>query len=88
MAAYLISYDLFAPGKDYNDLYESIKSLGDYYHALGSEWFVDTYLPIDQIREKLKASMDSNDNVLITKLVSGYTGYLNQSAWDWLAKHI
>lgn len=38
--AKLISYDLKQPGRNYDDLYEAIKTLGDWWHCLESVWIV------------------------------------------------
>lgn len=41
MSIYLITYDLMAPGKDYNKLFDAIKKLGSWFHCLDSTWIVD-----------------------------------------------
>lgn len=62
----LITYDLKQPGRNYTDLYEAIKSLGDWQHPLESTWFV--YVPdntnLDDIVEKLKASACQRDRLV------------------------
>lgn len=89
MSVYLISYDLNAPGKDYSDLYTSIKSIGDYYHVLGSEWFVSSsYLSENDIGQKIHSCMDSTDSLFVCKVAKGYSGWLTDDAWAWLNNHL
>jgi len=84
MTVYLITYDLKSPGQDYSKLYEKIKSLGDTNHPLESVWFVDTPKRADEIKAIVRSAMDTNDNVFITRVTSGYSGYANKSLWTWL----
>lgn len=88
MSVYLISYDLKVPGKDYNDLYKEIKSLGDWCHLLESEWFVDTTQTADEIKTTLRKKMDNNDLILVNKMNKDYSGWLSQTVLDWLDKHL
>uniref|UniRef100_UPI003FD8692B hypothetical protein n=1 Tax=Desulfovibrio sp. TaxID=885 RepID=UPI003FD8692B len=50
--SYLISYDLNAPGKNYDQLYDAIKSLGGWWHHLDSTWIVTHAGPATAIRDK------------------------------------
>lgn len=82
----LITYDLKQPGRNYTDLYEAIKSLGDWQHPLESTWFV--HLPdnsnLDEIVEKLKASADKNDFFFAVEITKRYQGWLPKSFWTWI----
>ena len=51
---YLITYDLKTPGKDYNTLYDEIKSIGENYHPLESTWFVKSSLTANRLSTKLR----------------------------------
>lgn len=84
---YTITYDLNAPGKNYDDLYEKIKSLGAWAHYMDSTWFVDTNYLAEQIRDILIKVMDSNDSLFVSKITS-YSGWLQKDAWTWLSEHI
>ena len=81
---YSINYDLHRPGQNYTELYEAIKKLGDWWHYLESTWLVDTSLNANQIFQRLKPSLDSNDSVLIVKFGTDYSGWLTQDAWNWI----
>jgi len=65
---YQIDYDLRKPGRNYDDLFAAIKALGNWAHALKSTWIVNTTLNAAQIRDHLKAHIDVNDGVLVTRL--------------------
>ncbi|MDD2285736.1 MAG: hypothetical protein PHQ11_10105 [Paludibacter sp.] len=82
---YEISYDLTTPGKDYNGLYNAIKSFGSWAHALESSWIVQTNLSASDIYNKLSHSLDKNDRIFIVeiKLNNSYW-FLNEKVADWL----
>lgn len=63
--SYLISYDLNAPGKNYDRLYDAIKSLGGWWHHLDSTWIVTHPGPATAIRDKLMPYLDRNDKLLV-----------------------
>ncbi|AFL99480.1 hypothetical protein Desde_1047 [Desulfitobacterium dehalogenans ATCC 51507] len=65
MAIYNISYDLTAPGRNYDDLIAEIKNLGDWAYPLKSTWLVESNLTSVQVRDKLLETMDSNDKLLV-----------------------
>ena len=82
----LITYDLKQPGRNYTDLYEAIKALGDWQHPLESTWFV--HVPdgtsLDLIVEKLKANADKNDFFFAVEITKNYQGWLPKSFWTWI----
>jgi len=81
---YLIGYDLNKSGKDYNGLYDAIKSYGNWWHHLDSTWLIDTNDSIESINDKLKPHIDDNDNLLVIQLKKNYKGWLPEKAWTWL----
>jgi hypothetical protein len=93
MAAYMISYDLMAPGKDYSSLTKAITTKwSTNWNVLRSQWIIspnanDTAV---SIREYLTPYMDSNDKLLVTNL-SGEASWRNlgdASSSDWLKKYL
>lgn len=83
----LITYDLNTPGKNYQALYESIKSLGEWWHYLDSNWLVNTTLSTYQINEHLRKCIDDNDNLLIIEFnPSTAAGWLPKDAWKWISE--
>lgn len=81
---YAIDYDLNRPGQKYEELYQAIKSLGPWWHYLGSTWLVDTELSATTIWKRLETHVDKNDSVLVIGVTRDFSGWLPQKAWDWL----
>lgn len=89
LATQLITYDLRKPGQDYEGLFDAIKSLGDWWHCLGSVWIVRTSMTSSQIRDALRTHIDDNDLLLVSGL-SGYwaTFGLKQECNKWLLTNL
>ena len=87
IVVYMISYDLKAPGRNYDDLYKEIKSFGDYVKCLESQWFVDTNKNESEIFVKLQTKIDASDSLFVLRLIKGYRGVINKPAVDWLVAH-
>ncbi len=67
MNTYLITYDLFNPGKKYDELGTAIRSLGNYCKPLLSTWLVRSNLSCAQIRDSLSPHVDSNDKIFVAE---------------------
>ncbi len=84
---YLITYDLNTEGKDYNALYDKIKSLGQWFHPLESVWFLKptSISDVNIISEQLRSTMDINDHVFVVEITQQRRqGWLPKTAWEWL----
>ncbi len=85
---YLITYDLKTPGKDYNLLYDTIKSIGDNFHPLESTWFVKSSLPANSLYTTLRNVIDENDSLFFFFFTKqGRQGWIPKTAWEWLTKN-
>lgn len=82
----LITYDLKAPGRNYEELHETIKSAGTWWHHLESTWLIETNLTPEQWYNNLAKHLDINDLIFIIEVKRNYYGYLPQKAWDWLGQ--
>ena len=88
MKFYAICYDLKSPGKDYGQLHEAIKVLGNaWWHYLDSTWLIRTNMSASQIRDRLRPMIDANDNLLVIEVTGEFSGWLPQKAGDWLRKY-
>ena len=85
---YVITYDLNAPGQNYDALYDEIKSLGAWAHPMDSTWFVQTNLKATSIFDRLKKHLDSNDVIFISRVTEDYAAKLSSDMIDWLRKAI
>lgn len=85
MKKYLITYDLNKPGKDYSSLYNSIKSLGPWWHYLDSTWIIKSEMSANDISRRLVPSIDSADRLLVVKIDEADSqGWLTPDAWKWI----
>jgi len=84
---FLVSYDLNKPGKDYSDLYKTLKNADGWWHYLDSCWLLSTNNSIKYWNDKIKPHIDDNDSLLIVEITNNYTGWLTQKAWDWIKNH-
>lgn len=85
MALYLIGYDLKAPGRNYDELYKAIKSLGAWCHPLDSTWIVKHSGPCPAIRDALSPHIDGNDSLLVVALSGPWASFgLSTTVTDWL----
>ncbi len=84
---YIINYDL-RNKRDYESLYEAIKSYGTNNKILESCWAIVTTKSAEEVRDHLKGVMDSDDGLFVVK--SG-----TEAAWrnvdcthKWLKDHL
>lgn len=76
MSSKIIEYDLRQPGRDYDALYNAIKSYSAWAHVTESTWFIKTNETCVQVRDKLLALMDDNDRLFVGEL-SGTAAWCN-----------
>jgi len=82
MNTILISYDLQTPGKDYVNLWDHIKSYGNYAKPLESVWLIRTYSSVKQVRDIAITYIDSNDKIFVVDVTS------KESAWNKLTTNV
>lgn len=61
----IISYDLRKPGRNYEPVYEAIKSLGNWARVVESTWYVDTPYSSEQAFNIVSAKCDNNDALFV-----------------------
>jgi len=83
MKIYSISYDLKAPGKNYENLYQEIKKKS-WANPLDSNWLIKTDETADQIYSRLSKHLDKNDLILINQFGQDYQGVLLKEIWEWV----
>lgn len=66
MSCYIISYDL-RNKRDYESLYEAIKSYGTWAHVTESTWAVVTSQKAKEVRDFLSESLDDDDRIFVVK---------------------
>ena len=85
---YSVSYDLRKPGRNYDELYKVIKSAPSYCHPLESLWFIRTNETVQTWSDRLRKQIDENDLLFVVDITGqAYSGWLPQSAWEWLKQN-
>lgn len=87
---FLITYDLKRPGQNYSDLYDAIKSEGDWQHPLESIWAVKTGISVSAgtLYERLRPLIDENDSLFIVEITDqDRQGWLDKPFWTWLKEN-
>lgn len=69
MTSMIIEYDLRSPGRNYDELYKTIKSYSVWAHVTESTWFIKTSESCVEVRDKLLAHMDNNDRIFVAALI-------------------
>lgn len=89
MKSYLIGYDLNKSGQDYATLIEQIKTLGNWWHCLGSTWIVKSNNSAVEIRNHLLNYIDNNDELLVVCLTGAgaWSGFSNDCS-KWLKDNL
>ncbi|GGF48569.1 hypothetical protein GCM10011519_23250 [Marmoricola endophyticus] len=89
MTAYLVSYDLKAPGKNYDSLIKYLKSHTNWWHHLGSTWVIVTNLSATQLRDGIAEHADDNDKFLVVKSggIGAWSGFSTEGS-EWLRKQL
>ena len=68
MTAYLVSYDLNTPGKDYRNLIDAINRYDNPCRILKSQWLIHSDKTAAQLCKELLAFVDANDEILVCEL--------------------
>jgi len=64
---YIISYDLCQPGRDYNALYNALKSFYNWGKLTESTWAVVSNATAVEIRDLLLRYIDPNDRLIVVR---------------------
>ena len=85
---YIIMYDLCTPGRNYQQLYDAIKSYGIWGKITESTWAIVTTQTSEMVRDFLSNYLDKNDRLMV--VLSG-----KNAAWrnalantDWLKQNL
>lgn len=88
MSVYQINYDL-RKQRNYSSLIERIQSYGKWCHPLGSTWIIVTDQTAVQVRDNLRAVMDADDGLLVTRLQGEAAWYgLSNEISQWLKDNL
>lgn len=90
MTTYMIGYDLNKAGKNYDGLIAAIKEVANgYWHHLDSTWIIHSESSAIDIRDKLAAHLDSDDELLVCKIgAPGAWQGFNDRGSSWLKDNL
>ena len=82
MSVYIVTYDLRAPGRNYDALYDALNSF-ESCHCLESVWFIDSQHDSKAIRDHLQQFIDKNDGLFVGQISRNWAG-VSMACGDWL----
>jgi hypothetical protein len=91
IATVLIAYDIHPQeGEAYDDLTRAIQSLGAWWHHLETTWIVKCAHTPNQIRDRLKSHIGSEDQLLVIEISGDMAGWvgINDTGSKWLKDNI
>jgi hypothetical protein len=84
-----VNYDLRKPGRNYEPVYDYLKSFSAYSHPLESLWLVRTWKSASPVRDELKQHVDRNDQVLVFDVTGdSWASNFDTPAIQWLHGHM
>ncbi len=91
MYTYLISYDLRAPGKNYSDLHNHLKSYYSWAKPLESFWLIrTTESKPAEVRNAIRKHMDTNDHVFVVDVTGQNAAWYGMSdkVTEWIKENL
>ncbi|BDQ36347.1 hypothetical protein SYK_07070 [Pseudodesulfovibrio nedwellii] len=88
MSVYLVTYDLSAPGRDYNEVLKRIRSYDGYAEITESTHAVSTNSTAEEVRDYVSGGMDKNDTLYIIALHLPWAGIGPKRVNEWLNNHL
>lgn len=92
MKTFLISYDLGVPEthSDYTVLFNHLKSLySSWARPVKSVWIIKSDKDAEQIRDEIKAVLDSNDKLIVVEMSGNWGTYnISKEVTDWMKNNI
>ena len=76
----IISYDLRKPGRNYESVYEAIKSLGNSTRVVESTWYVNSLRSAEQAFDIVFAQCDENDVLFVVDATNNAAVWQNLSS--------
>ncbi|MGQ2942443.1 MAG: hypothetical protein ACT6Q7_00425 [Blastomonas fulva] len=70
-----VSYDLMAPGQNYDGVITKIKELGNWAKIGYSFWYVNSSYTASQARDHIVAALDSGDKLYVVDASNGVAAW-------------
>jgi hypothetical protein len=88
MASMIVSYDLKQPGRDYNSLYDKLKSYPYYCRITESTWFIKPNKQCSVVRDEIMSLIDSNDRLFVGVLTGEAAWFNTIGNSEYLKEHL
>lgn len=90
MPAYIVAYDLYQEGQNYNCLTKKLEAYPTHWHMQRSVWIIVTDQTAMQIHDNLAICIDGNDKLFVGKLDrdAAWSNKYGQKVTDWLQKNL
>lgn len=88
MACYIVTYDLRAPGRNYENVHNKLKSYKKWAKVTESTWAVVTEDKAVTIRDALKAIVDPNDRIFVVKSGVEAAWFNSKCKNEWLKANL
>ena len=89
MAILLVSYDLRSPNRNYEALYEAIKTYPGWAHPLESVWLINTVETTKAVVDKLRTKLDADDKIVAMSLAGNWTSLnLGKEVSEWMKTNV
>ena len=88
MACYIVTYDLRAPGRDYENVHNKLKSYTKWAKVTESTWAIVTEDKAVVIRDALKAIVDPNDRIFVVKSGVEAAWFNSKCKNEWLKANL
>lgn len=91
MNTLLVSYDLKAPGKDYEKLWNHLKSYPDWAKPLESLWLIKTSKTPKQVKELIRDNyIDNNDKLFVVDVTGKSASWYNlpEKISQWIKENL
>ena len=82
MAIMVVTYDLRKPDRNYQSLYDYLKTFNYCWH-IESVWMLDTDQSAVQIRDGMRAHVEPQDRIFVARLMHEWAA-LNYDCSNWL----
>jgi hypothetical protein len=85
----IITYDLSAPGRNYEDLLKQIKSYSSWAKLCESSYLILTSKTPVEVRDHLKNNIDKNDKLYVGVVVApaAWVG-MSESVSNWILRYL
>lgn len=88
MTIYSVSFDLEKLGQGYEGLINEIAKCADWCRPFASHCLVATTETAQQLTERLREVLGSDDSLLVIGVNSDYSGWLAKEIWFWMNKNL